>query len=213
MMSQRSKRELVEAIHPRYLKADRIGKDQILDEFLAATGYHRKYAIRVLKQGPKPKGRKKVGRSKTYQGEVVQVLEQVLEICGRICSKRVQSFLAEIVAVLERCDEIKLSVETKKLLLEMGRATIDRCLKKAQFIQPQNGLSTTKPGSLLKKAIPIRTFTPCEDERPGFMEIDLVAHCGSTATGWTECLALANKTQSAVSQAICELQKTCLFLC
>ena len=65
----------------------------------------------------------------------------------------------------------------------MSRATIDRCLKKARFTQPHQGLSTTKPGSLLKKAIPIRTFTPWEDERPGFLEIDLVAHCGSTVDG------------------------------
>lgn len=225
MMSQRSKRELVEAIHPRYLKADRIGKEQILDEFVAATGYHRKYAIRILKHGPKPKGRKKVGRRKTYQGEVVQVLEQIWEICGRICSKRLQPFLPEIVTVLERCHELKLSAETRKLLLEMSRATIDRCLKKARFTQPQHGLSTTKPGSLLKQAIPIRTFTPWEDEHPGFMEIDLVAHCGSSvegtylntltstdlATGWTECLALANKTQFAVSQAIAELRQDLPF--
>ena len=60
----------------------------------------------------------------------------------------------------------------------MSRATIDRCLKKARFIHPQHGISTTKPGTLLKKAIPIRTFTPWEDEKPGFLEIDLVAHCG-----------------------------------
>jgi hypothetical protein len=107
----------------------------------------------------------------------------------------------------------------------MSRATIDRCLKKARFTHPQHGLSTTKPGSLLKKAIPIRTFTPWEDEHPGFLEIDLVAHCGSTnegiylntltatdlATGWTECLALANKTQSAVSQAIGELRQDLPF--
>jgi hypothetical protein len=102
----------------------------------------------------------------------------------------------------------------------MSRATIDRCLKKARFTHPQHGLSTTKPGSLLKKAIPIRTFTPWEDERPGFLEIDLVAHCGLTvegiylntltatdlATGWTECRALANKTQAAVFQAIVEIR-------
>jgi hypothetical protein len=127
--------------------------------------------------------------------------------------------------VLERCQELKLSVETRKLLLEMSRATIDRCLKKARFTQPQHGLSTTKPGSLLKKAIPIRTFTPWEDERPGFVEIDLVAHCGTTtegtylntltatdlATGWTECLALANKTQFAVSQAVVELRQDLPF--
>jgi hypothetical protein len=225
MMSQRSKREMVEAIRPRYLKANKTGKQHILDELIATTGYHRKYAIRVLKHRPKPKGLKKPGRRKVYQGEVVQVLEQIWEICGRICSKRLQPFLPEMVTVLERCHELSLSEVTKVLLLEMSRATIDRCLKKARFTHPQHGLSTTKPGSLLKKAIPIRTFTPWEDEHPGFLEIDLVAHCGTTtegsylntltatdlATGWTECQAVANKTQLAVSQAILTMRQLLPF--
>jgi IS30 family transposase len=225
MMSQRSKREMIEAIHPRYLKANRAGKTQILDEFIATTGYHRKYAIRVLKHGAKAKGIKKVGRRKTYQGEVVQALEQIWEIYGRICSKRLHPYMSEGIAVLERCHELSLAPEIKQMLLSMSRSTIDRCLKKARFSHPQHGLSTTKPGSLLKKNISIRTFTPWEDERPGFLEIDLVAHCGQTtegtylntltatdiATGWTECLALPNKTQAAVSQAICELRKKLPF--
>jgi hypothetical protein len=216
MMSQRSKREIIEAIRPRYLKANKGGKQQILDEFIATTGYHRKYAIRVLKHGPKPRGWKKPGRRKIYHGEVVQVLEKIWEIYGRICSKRLQPFLPEGIAVLERCQEIQLEPETKRLLLSISRATIDRCLKSARFTSSPHGLSTTKPGSLLKQAIPIRTFTPWEEERPGFLEIDLVAHCGQTvegtylntltatdlATGWTECRALPNKTQAAVSQAI-----------
>jgi len=224
-MSQRSKREMIEAIHPRYLRANKAGKERILDEFIATTGYHRKYAIHVLKHGPRPKGIKKPGRRKVYQGEVVQFLEQIWEIYGRICSKRLHPFLPEGIIILERCQEISLPPEIKQLLLSMSRATIDRCLKKARFTHPQQGLSTTKPGSLLKKAIPIRTFTPWEDEHPGFMEIDLVAHCGSTtegtylntltatdlATGWTECLALPNKTQFAVSQAIGELRQNLPF--
>jgi IS30 family transposase len=133
--------------------------------------------------------------------------------------------LPEGILVLERWDEISLSAETKQLLLSMSRATIDRCLKKARFTHPQHGLSTTKPGSLLKQAIPIRTFTPWEDEHPGFMEIDLVAHCGSStdgtylntltatdlATGWTECLAVAQKTQLAVSQAIAQMRQDLPF--
>lgn len=215
-MSQRSKREMIEAVRPRYLKATKAGKKQILDEFIATTGYHRKYAIRVLKQGPKPKGLKKPGRRKVYEGAVVQALEQIWEVYGRICSRRLQPFLPEGVSVLERCQEISLDTEVKQLLLSMSRATIDRCLKNARFSHPQHGLSTTKPGSLLKQAIPIRTFTPWEEERPGFLEIDLVAHCGQSAegiylntltatdlaTGWTECRALPNKTQAAVSQAI-----------
>ncbi|MHB0989145.1 MAG: hypothetical protein ACYC3P_10860 [Bellilinea sp.] len=172
MMSQRSKREMIENIRPRYLKANKAGKQQILDEFVATTGYHRKYAIRVLKHGPKAKGLKKPGRGKIYRGEVVQVLEKIWEIFGRICSKRLQPFLAEGVMVLERCHELSLSPETKQLLLSMSRATIDRCLKKARFNPPRHGLSTTKPGSLFKKAIPIRPFTPWEDEHSGFLEID-----------------------------------------
>jgi hypothetical protein len=220
MMSQGSKRELIAAIRPRYLKANKAGKEQILNELIANTGYHRKSAIRVLKHGPKPKGLKKPGRQKIYRGEVVQVLEQIWEICGRICSKRLQPFLPEIVTILERHHELCLSPQIKSLLLSMSRSTIDRCLKKARFTSPQRGLSTTKPGALLKQAIPIRTFTPWEEERPGFLEIDLVAHCGSStvgtylntltatdlATGWTECLALADKTQVVVSQAICQLR-------
>ncbi len=225
MMSQLSKREMIEAIRPRYLKANKADKEQILDEFVATTGYHRKYAIRVLKHGCKPKGLKKPGRRKVYQGEVVQVLEQIWEIYGRICSKRLQPFIAEGIMVLERCHELNVLPEVKQMLLRMSRATIDRCLKKARFTQPQHGLATTKPGSLLKKAIPVRTFTPWEDERPGFLEIDLVAHCGSTtegtylntltatdiATGWTECLALANKSQFAVSRAIAEMRPNLPF--
>ena len=225
MMSQRSKREMIESIRPRYLKANKAGKQQILDEFIATTGYHRKYAIRVLKHGPKPRGLKKPGRRKIYQGEVVQALEKIWEIYGRICSKRLQPFLSEAVTILERCHELILPEEIKTLLIGMSHATIDRCLKKARFTHSRHGLSTTKPGTLLKKAIPIRTFTPWEDEHPGFLEIDLVAHCGTTtegtylntltatdlATGWTECLALPNKTQIAVSQAVGQLRQDLPF--
>jgi len=156
---------------------------------------------------------------------VVNALEQIWEIYGRICSKRLHSFLSEGGLVLERCHELSLPPEVKQLLLSMSRATTDRCLKKTRFTHSQHGLSTTKPGSPLKKAIPIRTFTPREDEHPGFLEIDLVAHCGLStegiylntftatdiATGWTECLALPNMTQNAVSRAICKLRQNLPF--
>jgi len=216
MMSQRSKRELLEAIRPRYLKANKTGKGRILDEFVAATGYHRKYAIRVLKHGSKVKGLKKKGRHKQYQGEVVVVLTRIWEICGRICSKRLQPFLPEMVAVLERHQELSLSAQVKAQLLGMSRSTIDRCLQPARFEAKRHGLSTTKPGSLLKQAIPIRTFADWEDARPGFVEVDLVAHCGDSvegqflntltttdvSTGWTECLAVLHRSQSLVFTAI-----------
>lgn len=224
MMSQRSKRELLQAIRARYLKANKAGKRGILDEFVAATGYHRKYAIQLLKNGPGPKGRKKKGRHKEYQGEVVQVLTHIWEICGRICSKRLHPFLPEMTAVLERHNEIQLSPETKALLLRMSRSTIDRCLQPARF-EHRRGLSTTKPGALLKKAIPVRTYAEWDDARPGFVEMDLVAHCGETtagqylntltvvdiSTGWIECLAVYQKTQQAVFEAILQLRQRLPF--
>ena len=224
MMSQRSKRELAEEIHARYLRSNRKEKTSILNEFVASTGYSRKYANTLLKNGVNGKHRKKAGRKRKYQGEVIEVLKHIWEICGRICSRRLHPFLPEIVEVLERFGKVNLSKETKTLLLSMSRATIDRCLEKVRY-EHKKGLSTTKPGTLLKKSIEVRTWQDWDDEQPGFMEMDLVAHCGNTvagqylftltavdiATGWTECLALPNKTQWAVYEAVQEMRKRLPF--
>jgi hypothetical protein len=218
MMSLKSKRELLEVVRPRYLKANKAEKQKILDEFTNATGYHRKHAIRVLKNKVQVQNifRRKTKTYKTiYRGEVVQALALIWEIYGRICSKRLQPFLPEAIKVLERCKEIELSKDTKDLLLKISSASIDRCLHPMRIKSP-HGLSTTKPGSLLKKLIPVRIFTEWDEERPGFMEIDLVAHCGNTTegqylntltctdicTGWTDVAALPHRSQQAVSDAI-----------
>jgi hypothetical protein len=225
MMSQKSKRELIEAIRPRYRRARRAERKMILDELVANTGFHRKAAIRALNHGYKAKSLKKAGRKKVYLGEVVVALEMIWEVLGRLCSKRLKPFLPEIVTVLERSGELRLSLENRTLLLGMSRATIDRCLKRARFTPATHGRSTTKPGTLLKGNIPIKVFTPWNDEKPGFLEIDLVAHCGDStdgtylntltatdiATGWTECLGLADKTQKAVLEAITELRRRLPF--
>lgn len=223
-MTQNGKRELLEAVRPRYLRANKADKARILDEFVATTGYHRKYAIRLLKRGVKPCRSKKPGRSKTYQGEVVIALVKIWAICDEICSRRLHPFLPEIVAVLERHGELKLSEATKRLLLQMSRATLDRCLQSVRR-RPGRGLSTTKPGTLLKQAIPVRTFADWNEARPGFVEIDLVAHCGDSThgeylntlnvvdvfTGWSECLVLANRSQQQVSAAMERLRQRLPF--
>jgi len=121
-MTSKSKHELLDAIRPRYLRARKAEKERILDEFCAATHYHRKYAIRLLKHGPKSRGLKKTGRKKIYQGAVVEALIQIWEICGRICSRRLQPFLPEILRVLEQHKELILPPEVKQLLLRMSRA-------------------------------------------------------------------------------------------
>jgi hypothetical protein len=227
MMSLKSKNELLEAVRPRYLKASKFEKQKILDELTSATGYHRKHAIRVLKKKMQTQNRLK-GKARSYkrlyQGEVVQALEQIWEIYGRICSKRLQPFLPEAIRVLERCQEIELTEETKELLLKISSASLDRCLRPMR-LQTRHGLSTTKPGSLLKNLIPIRTFTEWDEERPGFLEIDLVAHCGNTTegqflctltctdlcTGWTEVTGLRHRSQEAVSEALHQVRQRLPF--
>ena len=225
MMSQKSKRELLEVVRPRYLKANKVEKQKMLDEFTSATGYHRKYAIRVLKdQVQKHLNRKPKGYPAVYRGEVVQALEQIWEIYGCLCSKRLQPFLPEAIRVLERCKAIELSKDTKELLLKISSASIDRCLRPVR-IKSRHGLSTTKPGNLLKKSIAVRTFTEWSEERPGFMEIDLVAHCGDNTTGqflntltctdvctsWTDITGLPRRSQEAVCEAIHQMRQRLPF--
>ena len=145
-MSLKSKNELFEVLRPRYLKANKVEKQKMLDEFTFATGYHRKHAIRVLKN-QRPVQNHLKGKTKTfrtiYTGEVVQALEQVWEIYGQIfCSKRLQPFLPEAIKVLERCQEIEISQSTKELLLKISSASIDRDLRPIR-IKSRHGLSTT----------------------------------------------------------------------
>jgi hypothetical protein len=227
MMSLNSKRELLEVVRSRYRKANKLEKQKMLDEFTSATGYHRKHAIRILKNKIQVQNRLK-RKTKTYKtlygGAVVQALEQIWEIYGHLCSKRLQPFLPEAIRVLERCQEIELSKDTKELLLKISSASIDRCLRPIRIKTP-HGLSTTKPGSLLKNQIPVHTFTEWDEEQPGFLEIDLVAHCGNTTegqylntltctdicTGWTEVTALRHRSQEAVSEAIHQMRQRLPF--
>lgn len=222
-MSQQSKRELVRRLHPRYLKADRQEKTRILDEFVAITGMHRKAAIRRLRQQNKP-GKESRGRQKTYTGSVVSALVPIWRVCGGLCGKRLWPILADMVASLERHQELQLDEETKRLLVAVSPATIDRLLRPYK-ISNRRGQSSTKPGGLLKDQIPIRTFADWDDSQAGFVEIDLVAHCGESmagqfvhsltatdvATGWTECFSLEHRSQSAVYAALDQLRERLPF--
>ena len=100
-MSKRSKDELVKRTHPRYLQASRVEKTRILDEFVAATGYHRKHAIRKLRKGVPKFPRERRGRKRKYTGDSVRALAEIWRICGCICGKRLHPFIPEMVAVLE----------------------------------------------------------------------------------------------------------------
>jgi len=216
MMSQTSKRELVAAIRPRYTLGSRTEKQLVLDELVATTGYHRKYAIQVLNHPPKRRTGKRCGGPAKYIGPVRAALEQVWFAANCICSKRLVPGLPTFVEALERHGELKLDAQTRTLLLALSPATADRLLKRARLRSKPHGRTTTKPGTLLKQAIPVRTVAQWDDAQPGFMEIDLVAHCGEATRGeylnsldmidvktrWVELYGLINRSQATVSAAI-----------
>lgn len=216
MMSQTSKRELVAAIRPRYTLGSRTDKQLVLDELVATTGYHRKYAIQVLNHPLKRRTGLRRGGQTKYIGPVRMALEQVWRAANCICGKRLVPGLPTFVEALERHGELQLDAETRTLLLTLSPATADRLLKRARAGTQPHGLTTTKPGTLLKQAIPVRTFAQWDDAQPGFMEIDLVAHCGEATQGeylnsldmidvktrWVELYGLLNRSQVMVSAAI-----------
>jgi len=216
MMSQRTKQELVDTVRPRYYAATRAEKGLILDELEANTGYHRKYAIHLLHHPKEVPVRHKRRAKHRYSLPVQAALVKVWRAANCICGKRLVPCLEWFVSAMERHGELALDSETRCLLLAMSPATADRLLHHERQTNVRRGLSTTKPGTLLKQAIAIRTFADWNGARPGFFEVDLVAHCGDStrgeyvhtlvmvdvATGWTELVALPNKGQKAVTAAI-----------
>ena len=215
-MTKKSKWELLDAVRPRYQKAGRKEKGMILEQFVAATGYHRKYAIWLLKHGA-PEGKKqRRERGRVYGRDVVAPLVMVWEASGRVCGKRLQPFVKELVEILERHGELRLSGEQRRLLCRMSASTIDRALKQERARYPRRGRSTTRPGSLVKATIPIRQVGDWSEQHPGFMEVDLVAHCGASPAGdflytltmidiytrWTHLDILPGKQQLTVRKAI-----------
>jgi len=186
-MSLPARRELLASTAPRYATANKKQKQTILDEFTAATGYHRKYAISLLKHyDPKKAARRKAPRKakpRQYTADVQQALITVWKAANRICSKRLVPFLPDFVEVLERNGHLTLEEETRKRLLAISPATVDRLLYTVRHGDKARGLTTTKPGSLIKQMVPIRTFADWDDLRPGFVEADLVAHCGTYTGG------------------------------
>jgi hypothetical protein len=216
-MSFLAKRELLAQVAARYRDATSHQKSQILDEFVAATGYARKYAIHLLTQPELPPVQPLTRpRPRRYGPAVQAALELAWVAANEVCAKRLVPFLPDLVASLEHHGHLIVSEETRTQLLRISPATADRLLQARRREGQPHGISTTKPGALLKRHVPVRTFTDWNDARPGFVEADLVAHCSTraegsylyslvltdVATGWTECLPLPHRSQEAVLQAL-----------
>ena len=180
------------------------------------TQYHRKVVIRILGRASPGPPKRRSGRRRRYGPELALVLRDLWEIADRICPQRLQPFLPELMEVMERHGDQRLSPHVQQELGAMSSSTIERLLRPLREQDGRRTFTTTTPGSLLKGSIPIRTFSDCDLRRPGFLQIDLVAHCGDSgqgfflftltaidiATGWTECELVWGKAQLYVRGAI-----------
>jgi hypothetical protein len=225
-MSPRSKREYIEAIFVRYKTAPPKIKTLILDEFCATCGYHRKHAIRLLrrfKRFQRPKANKR-GRPPSYRPEIIlKPLKQIWLAANLPCSKRLKAIVPLwLPGYLQHFGD--LPQEALKALPHISAATIDRLLRPTRIHYTKRGRATTKPGTLLRKQIPIKT-NQWDESRPGFLEADTVAHCGESvsgmfaytidcvdiATGWTEQRAVWGKGETGVLEQIKHIEQSLPF--
>src|SRR5512137_2148393 len=220
-MTRGSIMEYTAAVRDRYHSGNKMDKGKILDEFVKVTGLHRKAAIRLLNCSGWSKVVKRSGRPRKYGTTVVEALKLIWEASDRLCSKRLQPFLAEMIRVLRVHGEQHIDASQERLLCQISPATIDRLLRPVRKLDGRRSLSTTRAGNWLKSSIPIRTFADWQDCKPGFVETDLVAHCGENvegfylhticavdvASGRTECLPVWGKGQLQVRAAVNQMRR------
>lgn len=215
-----SRRAITKAQAVCYRSGSRTVKSEILDAVCAVTGFNRDYARRALKAALTPRVVKpRTPRPPKYDAKVVAALEKCWAVVNAPAGKRLAPILGELVPVLRQHGELDIDEDTAALLIAMSAATIDRRLGVARSTLVLKGRSHTKPGSLLKSRIPMRTWADHDENTPGFVEIDLVGHEGGNsrgefcftltvtdiATGWTENRTVRNKAQIHVFAALTDV--------
>ena len=222
-MTHAARGELANAIRPRYSAASGKAKRRILDEFIAASGYHEKSAIRVLNNAAVIKGRQKRQRPSVYDDAARAALIVLWEASDRVCGKRLKALLPILLAALERNGHLKLNAEIRPKILSMSAATIDRLLR-----TPRSATRTRKVPRVVpepRRRIKMRTFADWNDPPPGSMEMDLVAHCGAVnrgsyvhslvltdiASGWTEAAPILVREGSLVVETLHRIRTSLPF--
>jgi len=219
-----TRRELTTAIRQRYQAADRSSKKVILDEFIKVTSYHRKHAIRVL-AGSKDAVCTEPKTQRIFHAAVLEALIVLWEASDRICGKRLKVLLPVLLESMERHGHMQLEKEVRGQVLTLSAATIDRKLRAVR--QKAYGGRRKMAGNnhRLRKLVPVRTFADWGEVGSGYMEMDLVVHCGvrtqgsfvhtlvltDVASGWTECIALPVREQSLIVEAVTGLRSRLPF--
>jgi hypothetical protein len=211
------RRAITEATASRYQQARKRDKSRILDELCANTGWHRNHARKALTAALQPKMvTVRRARPVTYGPEVIAALMVCWTVLGMPAGKRLAPMLTELVVVLRHFGELVINDQTATLLVSMSAATIDRRLAGERAKLKIRGRVGTKPGSLLKSQIPVRTWAEWDDAVPGFVEIDTVFHDGGNrggghaftltvtdiATGWTENRSLPDRNAKHILSAL-----------
>jgi len=225
-MSLPSRRELIRKVKGRYLKAPRKQKSALLSELVLDTGLCRNYLIQLLSPKTDLAARSPARRKRKtpYDGFVIAKLVEIWKIFDYPCGQRLAPMLPEYIRLLEEWKEMGFSREVKKKLLSISSATIDRRLKKTKREARRKLISTTKPGSMLKSQIPIKTSS-WDESRLGFGELDTVAHCGESASGdfvssltytdiasqWTESTAVLGKSQRNIQAGLDRIERDLPF--
>ena len=225
-MSPRARMEYLESIVIRYKKSSKKKKSTILNEFCATTRYNRKYAIFLIytfKRFTKPKPKKRGRPSKYNCPEVLEALRRIYLAANLPCSKRLKAILSAWLKFYHQ-EYGHLSWPTVKLLLKISAPTIDRILKPFKAKYKTKGRCTTKPGTLLKEHIMVKT-DQWNETKPGFLEADTVALCGGSllgdfvyiidytdiATAWGEQRAIFGKGETAVLEQTKDVENTLPF--
>lgn len=205
------RRKYLKKMQPRYAAADRAGRGALLTEMEAVTGLHRKSLTRLLAAPSLERCPRQRQRGRTYGLEVRRVVALVWESLDYVCAERLTPALLPTARHLATFGECRLSPEVEAQVGTISRATVQRLLTTLSRPTPRLPRSGPEQANRVRQAVPMGRL-PWATREPGHFEVDLVHHCGASAsgeylhtlqlvdiaTGWSERVAILGRSQAAM---------------